>query len=80
MSFFPLGPSTNNGLESTNNVIKNENTFRQRLPLAKFLDVSINIVNRWSKERNPESESELDSEPVKSNLLIVRPKRKAARK
>ena len=50
-----LGPSTNNGLESTNNVIKQENTFRKRLPLAKFLEVSKSIVNRWSKERDPDN-------------------------
>jgi hypothetical protein len=33
-------------------VIKQENTLRRRLPLAKFLEVSKSIVNRWSKERD----------------------------
>ena len=29
-------PSTNNALEATNNVIKRENTFRERLVLSRF--------------------------------------------
>lgn len=36
-------------------MIKKEDTFRRRLPLAKFLDVSISIVNKWSKERHPDN-------------------------
>ncbi len=37
---FPMGPSTNNGLESTNAVIKRDYTFRDRLPV-KLLDQKV---------------------------------------
>ena len=46
--------STNNGLESINGVIKDQNTYRDRLPLAQFLDVAVDLVRNWSKERDPE--------------------------
>jgi hypothetical protein len=50
---FALGfPSTNNGLEATNMAIKRQNTFRDRLELARFLTVVENdIVINWSRER-----------------------------
>ncbi|CAF1507876.1 unnamed protein product [Adineta ricciae] len=49
-----LTPSTNNGLESSNRVIKDENTFRERLPLSRFKILTFEIVEKWSKsyERN----------------------------
>ena len=49
-----LTPSTNNALEATNRVIKDENTFRERLPLARFKVLTFEIVEKWSKlyERN----------------------------
>lgn len=43
-----LTPSTNNGLESINNVIKKENTIRERLPLGKFNTVLMEMVAGWS--------------------------------
>ncbi len=46
-------PSTNNALEATNRVIKDEDTIRERLPLSRFTVVVFEIVNKWSKERNP---------------------------
>ena len=47
-------PSTNNALESTNRVVKDESTMRERLPLGQFLDTVDNkIVGRWSRERQP---------------------------
>jgi len=42
-------PSTNNGLEATNNVIKKENTLRERLPLSRFKVLAFEIVEKWSK-------------------------------
>ncbi|CAF1379374.1 unnamed protein product [Adineta ricciae] len=44
-----LTPSTNNALESNNRAIKDENTFRERLPLSKFKILTLKIVERWSK-------------------------------
>ncbi|CAF3306315.1 unnamed protein product [Rotaria sp. Silwood2] len=44
-----LTPSTNNGLESNNRVIKDENTFRERLPLSRFKILTLEIVEKWSK-------------------------------
>ncbi len=46
-------PSTNNALEATNRVIEDEDTIRERLPLSRFTIVVFEIVNKWSKERNP---------------------------
>jgi hypothetical protein len=42
-------PSTKNGLEATNNVIKKENTLRERLPLSRFKVLAFEIVEKWSK-------------------------------
>ena len=51
--YAPGVPSTNNGLESTNRVIKDEGTYRVKLSLGRFLEVvKTNIVERWSKERD----------------------------
>lgn len=49
-------PSTNNGLESTNSVIKKEQTLRERLPVGQFLEVlKVSLVEKWSYERNPQN-------------------------
>jgi len=42
-------PRTNNALEATNRVIKDENTFRERLPLSRFKVSSFETVEKWSK-------------------------------
>jgi hypothetical protein len=48
----PCFPSTNNGLESTNAVIKRQHTLRERLPLMRFLEVAKSaIVHGWSSAR-----------------------------
>jgi hypothetical protein len=39
-------PSTNNQLEATNKVIKDERTFRERHTLSRFLTVASDIVNK----------------------------------
>lgn len=46
-------PSTNNALEATNRVIKDEDTIRERLVLSRFTVVVFSIVKKWLKERNP---------------------------
>jgi hypothetical protein len=46
-------PSTNNALEVTNRVIKDEHTFRERHTLSRFFISANEIVKKWSKSRNP---------------------------
>ena len=48
-----ISKSTNNALELTNRVIKDEGIKRERLPLARFTVIVFEIVNKWLKERNP---------------------------
>ena len=43
-------PSQNNGFESLNLVIKKEETFRERMPLSRFLHQSLQAVEKWSKQ------------------------------
>lgn len=43
-------PSQNNGLESYNNVIKREQTLRERLDLSQFRVVLFNMIRQWSDE------------------------------
>jgi hypothetical protein len=43
-------PSTNNGLESFNRVIKDKYTLRERLPMSRFRILSLEAVQRWSTE------------------------------
>lgn len=42
-----LTPSTNNALEATNRVIKDDRTFRERLPLPRFIEVLYHIIDDW---------------------------------
>ena len=50
----PDVPSHNNALESTNRVVKDESTLRNRLPLGQFLHVvEHDIIVPWSKARDP---------------------------
>jgi hypothetical protein len=61
-------PSTNNGLESTNRVIKDEGTYRIKLSLGRFLEVvKTNIVERWSKEMD---ETKAFSKPFYEKISI----------
>ena len=42
---FKIGaPSTNNALKSTNRVIKDEHTLRERMPISQFKEEAIRIV------------------------------------
>jgi hypothetical protein len=43
-------PSHKNGLESHNLVIKKEETFRERMPLPRFIQQCIDSVEKWSKQ------------------------------
>jgi hypothetical protein len=46
-------PSTNNGLEAINRTIKSEITKYERLPLGRFLQAVKQLLQGWSKNRNP---------------------------
>jgi len=48
-------PSTNNGLEATNVVLKRNCTVRERLPVGQFLVRAEEVVRRWSEERDTSS-------------------------
>lgn len=48
-------PATNNGLEGTNATIKAAHTFRERLPVGQFLNLVLDLVTDWSKQRDPAS-------------------------
>ena len=48
-------PVTNNALESFNRGIKDSHTFRERLPLSRFLSVATNMVKDWSENHKPET-------------------------
>lgn len=43
-------PSTNNALESTNKVIKDEHTLRERLEFSQFRVVLFDMIRQWSIE------------------------------
>jgi len=51
----PGFPSTNNGLESLNNQIKEEGTLRNKLPLCEFMNCISRLIRNWYLERDPES-------------------------
>jgi len=51
----PGTPGTNNGLESTNAVIKRSHTFREGLPVSQFLETVRRILRSWSECRNDAS-------------------------
>lgn len=48
-------PSTNNGLESTNNRIKEDGTLRARLSMSEFMQFMFTQSCKWSEERIPDS-------------------------
>ena len=47
--FFMFAPSTNNACEAINRTIKDEHTFRERLPMSTFKEIMMKMVNTWSK-------------------------------
>ena len=55
LTFSPLCPSTNNGLESTNGIIKEQKTLRERLPTNVFLTKMKDIAFNWSKRHDSDS-------------------------
>ena len=59
-------PITNNSLKATNKVIKDEDTFRERHPLARFLTIANDIVSKWSTARNQDQTDPIvfSTEPI----------------
>ena len=49
--FQESGISANNGLESNNRWIKEDFTFRERLPMNQFLPCLLRMVEAWSRDR-----------------------------
>lgn len=64
-------PSTNNGLESTNGVIKTEFTFRERKPVGEFLGCVTEMLNTWSQRRDPQSVNCVFFEETPTNSLSL---------
>lgn len=60
-------PSTNNALEATNRVIKDDGTFRERHVLSRFLTISSTIINNWSIERD------LSLSPINAKVFATEP-------
>ena len=57
-------PSHNNGLESNNLVIKKEETFRERMPLSRFLQQCILSGEKWSKQYSHNDKVFIDSHTI----------------
>ena len=47
-------PSSNNGLESINRVVKDKFTLRERMAISRYLENSFDMVRNWSKDRDGE--------------------------
>ena len=55
-------PSTNNGIEDTNAVIKGNHALRDRLlPVGQFIHKVVNILENWSDLRNLASANYVES-------------------
>ena len=62
-------PSSNNGLEATNGVIKRDHTLRTRLPVGQFLQSGSELLEKWSYARNPASVNCIPFAAVRSHSL-----------
>ena len=58
-------PSTNNGNEAINAIIKKEDTFGELLPISTFLATACNLVRKWSVVRDPSNNFQ------RLNLVLV---------
>ena len=62
-----LIPSTNNGIEATNAVIKEHKTLRSRLEIDIFLGKAFELVHQWSSRRadsqNPKNKIKFNETP-----------------
>ena len=67
--YAPGFPSTNNGLEALNMIIKRQHTFRERHDLGRFLSiVEQDIVLTWSRDRDDSQagHTEVASQPMRT--------------
>ena len=44
-------PSTDNGLEAENRVVKDNHTLRERMPISQYLINAYNMIRDWSLDR-----------------------------
>ena len=51
--YAPGCPSQNNALESTNRYLKDEHSFRMRMPIGHFIIWTQNVIKEWAIKRNP---------------------------
>ena len=51
-------PSTDNGLESVNGVIKRNHTLRERMTVPQYLTNAFKMIKDWSKDRGDEEKVE----------------------
>jgi hypothetical protein len=64
-------PSTNNALEATNRVIKDEHTFRERLPLSRFKALAFETVEKWSKSYERGLKQYCDKQTISLDLWTM---------
>ena len=53
-------PSTDNGLESVNRVIKDSHTLRDRMPISQYLVNAMDMIRDWSLNRFLKSNDNLE--------------------
>ena len=64
-------PSTNNGLEAVNGVIKRLFTFRERLPLSQWMRQMIEIARNWSADLGDRRKVCSSPEPTLAELTAA---------
>ena len=64
-------PSTNNGLEPLNGAIKTNHTFRERLPVGRFVVTAQSMIHEWSRDLT--GRRHFHDNPVADLALIQRP-------
>lgn len=63
-------PSTDNGMDAINSIIKSEHTLRGRLPAGQFFCNVVLLIANWSKTRNQKSVNGIQFAEVRSILLV----------
>ena len=63
-------PSTDNGLESVNRVIKEQHTLRERLPVGEYMSNAFDMFRDWSIDRFP-NEGRQPEKPFSEEPKII---------
>ena len=67
-------PSTDNGLESVNGVIKKNHTLRERMSVSQYLTNAVNMIRNWSLDREETARCEKpfqDTPKIESSTWIL---------